>query len=222
MTNLRFETDGAEHFAGAALDLLPQICRELAQLPKNRAGIRLFSDSNVLDFLTPDGAIGGLARDILGRHARAVRAIYFDKSYENNWSLSWHQDRTICVKERIEVQGFGPWTIKDGKDHVAPPFDLLAQMITLRLHIDDVPATNAPLLIAPRSHKMGIIREDAIHQVVGACGVHACLARSGDIWVYSTPIVHASERASIPGNRRVVQIDFSAQSLPGGLEWNCV
>jgi hypothetical protein len=34
---------------------------------------------------------------------------------------------------------------------LAPPFDLLAGMVTLRLHLDPVPATNARLLIAPGS-----------------------------------------------------------------------
>jgi hypothetical protein len=33
--------------------------------------------------------------------------------------------------------------------YVAPPFEVLARMVTLRLHLDDVPATNAPLLVAP-------------------------------------------------------------------------
>jgi len=68
-----------------------------------------------------------------------VRAILFDKNAKTNWSLAWHQDRTICVKQRIEVDGYGPWTTKGRMQHVAPPFDLLARMLTLRVHLDDVP-----------------------------------------------------------------------------------
>ena len=30
------------------------------------------------------------------------------------------------VTRRVEVEGFGPWTVKSGLLHVAPPFDLLA------------------------------------------------------------------------------------------------
>ena len=42
---------------------------------------------------------------------------------------------------------------------------------------------------------------------------------AGDVWLYSTPIVQASEVASCPARRRVLQIDFAARELPGGLEW---
>ena len=90
-----------------------------------------------------------------------MRAVLFDKSNEANWSLTWHQDRTICVEQRMEVEGFGPWTRKGGMDHVAPPFDVLSRMATLRVHLDDVPATNAPLLIAPGSHRDGRVSEAA-------------------------------------------------------------
>jgi hypothetical protein len=47
----------------------------------------------------------------------------------------------MAVAERLEVDGFGPWTVKNGFVHVAPPFDLLAGMVTLRIHLDPVPAT---------------------------------------------------------------------------------
>jgi hypothetical protein len=66
--------------------------------------------------------------------------------------VPWHQDRTIVVRERIKVDGFGPWSIKDGLLHVAPPYDMLARMVTLRVHLDAVPESNAPLLIVPGSH----------------------------------------------------------------------
>lgn len=136
-----------------------------------------------------------------------------------NWSLAWHQDRTICVKQRIDVIGFGPWTTKGGMQHVSPPIDLLTRMVTLRAHLDDVPATNAPLIIAPGSHAEGRVPIDAIEQVVSRCGKQVCIADAGDVWLYATPILHASEAASRPAHRRVLQIDFAADDLPGGLEW---
>jgi ectoine hydroxylase-related dioxygenase (phytanoyl-CoA dioxygenase family) len=92
-------------------------------------------------------------------------------------------------------------------------------MVTLRVHIDDVPATNAPLLIAPGSHTEGRAPVDAIEKVVRRCGTQACIAEAGDVWLYATPILHASEIASEPMHRRVLQVDFSAEDLPGNLEW---
>jgi hypothetical protein len=99
-----------------------------------------------------NSGIGAVARRHLGAGARPVRAILFDKNAEVNWGLAWHQDRTIAVRRRVEVPGFGPWTVKAGMVHVAPPFSLLARMITVRIHLDPVDAANAPLLIAPGSH----------------------------------------------------------------------
>ncbi|WP_311974110.1 phytanoyl-CoA dioxygenase family protein [Bradyrhizobium glycinis] len=91
--------------------------------------------------------------------------------------------------------------------------------MTLRVHIDPVPASNAPLLIAPGSHKLGRIPEDEMRDVVQRCGTVACLADAGDIWLYATPILHASDAAIAPMHRRVLQVDFAVGELPGGLEW---
>lgn len=55
-----------------------------------------------------------------------MRAILFDKSGNANRSPAWHQDRTICVRQRVEVDGFNLWSIKAGLHRVIPPFDLLA------------------------------------------------------------------------------------------------
>lgn len=36
---------------------------------------------------------------------------------------------------------------------------------------------------------------------------------------YATPILYASEAATMPVQRRVLQLDFAAEDLPGGLQW---
>lgn len=129
------------------------------------------------------------------------------------------QDRTIAVRERIETPGFGPWSVKAGITHVEPPFALLDAMLTMRVHLDAVPDDNAPLLIAPGSHRLGRIAERDIDAAVARCGSFACTAERGDVWLYATPILHASARAVRPEHRRVLQVDFAAQSLPAGLDW---
>jgi ectoine hydroxylase-related dioxygenase (phytanoyl-CoA dioxygenase family) len=210
---------GAQLFRSAALRDLPRLLTTLADLPVEQAGVRISDLPGLRPYLAPGSSIGAVASRALGAERKSVRAILFDKSEGTNWSLAWHQDRTICVTERVEVDGFGPWSIKAGLHHVAPPFDLLARMVTLRVHLDDVPATNAPLLIAPGSHRHGRVPVDEVEGVVARCGTVACLASAGDVWAYATPILHASEAASRPARRRVLQVDFSADELPGGLEW---
>jgi ectoine hydroxylase-related dioxygenase (phytanoyl-CoA dioxygenase family) len=214
-----FVTNGAVLLKGAILSHIDELKSAIAGLPEDQAGVRLHGIRSLGPLLASDGAIGAIADKVLGKSARPVRAILFNKSADTNWSLAWHQDRTICVKERRAAPGFGPWTIKSGMNHVAPPFDLLARMVTLRAHIDDVPATNAPLLIAPGSHAFGRIAVNHIQEVVIRCGTATCLADAGDVWLYATPILHASEAASAPKNRRVLQVDFAAEELPHGLKW---
>ena len=191
----------------------------LSTVSADQAGVRLTGLPGLASFLVAPGPIGSIVAGVLGIDARPVRAVLFDKTPQTNWKLGWHQDRTIVVRERIEVEGFGPWSRKAGLQHVAPPFEILERMITVRIHLDPVRADNAPLLIAPGSHRMGRIPVGQIGQVVTLCGKRACLADRGDVWLYSTPIVHASDAAATPNRRRVLQVDYAAVDLPEGLVW---
>ncbi|MFN3819340.1 phytanoyl-CoA dioxygenase family protein [Blastomonas sp.] len=214
-----FATKGAQLLKGAVLPNIEELEATIADLSEDKAGVRLNGIAELGPVLARDGAIGAIAERVLGKSSRPVRAILFNKSADTNWSLGWHQDRTICVKERRVAPDFGPWTTKSGMNHVAPPFDLLKRMVTLRVHLDDVPATNAPLLIAPGSHTFGRITINQVQDVVSRCGTITCLADAGDVWLYATPILHASEAAIKPKSRRVLQVDFAAEELPHGLEW---
>lgn len=217
---LIFSRDGAQLFhAALARDQLRLLEAALSHFPPDHAGLRLRGVEGLAPFLASTGPIGRCAASVLGGDCRPIRAILFDKTPGTNWALGWHQDRTIAVKQRVPVDGFATWSVKGGMLHVEPPFELLSEMVTLRVHIDPVPASNAPLLIAPGSHKLGRIAEDDVRDVVRRCGTLACLAEAGDIWLYATPILHASEAAAVPAHRRVLQVDFSAGELPGGLEW---
>lgn len=218
--SLTLADHGAQHIPlaldAAALSILEA---SLAALPADLPGQRLTSLPALAVLLGPAGRIGCHATNHLGPNARPVRAILFDKSAANNWALGWHQDRTIAVQSRTDAPGFGPWTIKSSIHHVAPPQSLLDRMLTLRVHLDPVDTDNAPLLIAPGSHRHGRVPETDVAPLVERCGTYACIAERGDIWLYATPILHASEAAANPRHRRVLQLDYSADPLPHGLEW---
>jgi len=158
-------------------------------------------------------------QEALGEGWQCVRAIAFNKSPKANWSLGWHQDRTIAVKAKADIDDFSPWSEKDGIPHVEPPFELLESMVTLRLHLDDAGADNGALLVAPGSHQFGRICEADVDALVCKCGVAACEAKAGDGWLYATPILHASGRTSSARSRRVLHLDFSQAKLPSPLEW---
>jgi hypothetical protein len=189
-------------------------------IPKRRTGWnRPFLTFPMAKLLQAHGPIGRLAADRLGSAARPVRALLFNKTPEQNWSLGWHQDRTIPVRERIETPGFARWTIKSGIQHVEPPLALLERMLTVRVHLDPVGPANAPLLVAAASQRLGKIPEQDIIPTVQRLGTYACPAERGDIWLYATTILHASEAAAEPRSRRVLQVDYSADTLPPPLEW---
>jgi hypothetical protein len=160
--------------------------------PAGAAGTRIRDDALLDALLATDGAIHRLAEFQLGRAARAVRCVLFDKNAGTNWSLGWHQDRTIAVRQRHDVDGFGPWTRKADITHVEPPFSVIAGMMTIRVHLDPCGPDNGPLRVAPGSHVLGRIPVDKIADVVRRCGELTCLAEPGDVWICATAIVHAS------------------------------
>ena len=214
------DDDGIEHFPGA---LSSSELALLADLMERRLedgpGTRLVGDPALSKLLAPQGTLHTLAKSKLGNRARAVRAVLFDKRAGANWALGWHQDRTIAVRARIETAGFGPWSTKAGIAHVEPPFAIIESMITLRAHLDDCGEDNAPLLVVPDSHRLGRIPIDQIAATADRLGSRPCLATAGDVWLTATPIIHASKAAQNPTRRRVLQVDFSALTLPNGLEW---
>ena len=196
-----------------------EIEQALADLPADRAGIRLHRWADLAGLLGTGGPVGAVAASALGEKCAPVRAILFDKTAAANWSLGWHQDRTIVVKERREVPGFGPWTVKSGLLHVAPPVSVLEGMVTLRVHLDPVSRANAPLLIARGSHRIGMVPERDSDPVLQASDVIECLAERSDIWLYRTLILHASAASVEARRRRVLQVDYAATALLGGLEF---
>ena len=212
--------DGAARLRRAIDPHMLGYLRELLKpVEAARAGVRLYGVTGLETVLSATGAIGGIAARRLGVGAKPVRAIVFDKTRSTNWVLGWHQDRTIIVKRRLDVAGFGPWSLKESLIHVEPPIALLNDMITLRVHLDEVGPDNAPLRIARGSHRFGRVPVAEIRRVVASSELHSCHAEAGDVWEYATPIVHASAAALAPVRRRVLQVDYANFDLPGGLKW---
>lgn len=149
-----------------------------------------------------------------------TRSILFDKSPEANWDVTWHQDTTICVRERIETPGFGPWSIKDGRPHVRPPAAVLERMVTLRIHLDDCDRNNGALHVIPFSHRLGILNETQIVECVQKSAPEICEVPAGGIMIMRPLLLHASKKSTKPDRRRVLHLEFAIDDLPNGLSWN--
>jgi Phytanoyl-CoA dioxygenase (PhyH) len=99
---------------------------------------------------------------VLGPECFAVRAIFFNKTRSSNWKIVWHQDLTISVRQRSDVEGFGPWTMKAGVLHVQPPAKVMNGMLAIRLHLDESGLDNGPLRVIPGSHREGRLSAEQI------------------------------------------------------------
>lgn len=172
-----------------------------------------------INSLANSEAFISLATSILGSSPNIVRVIYFDKTPNKNWLVTWHQDRTVALNTREEIKGWGPWSIKDGANHVQPPLDVLNQMVTFRLHLDDADENNGCLKVIPGSHNMGILSQTELTNVVNLQEPFLCKVKEGDLVLMRPHILHSSSKSSNPGHRRVVHVEYSNFKLPGNLKW---
>ena len=208
---------GAIHLPGVA-DVGSWL-KVLSVLPSGRPGIRLSGIVGLSGLIAEGSAVHLAVSGYSKKPLRPVRLVYFDKGADNNWSLGWHQDRTIAVAAKASLPGFEVWTIKQGIPHVEPPMAIIEGMLTVRVHLDSVDQDNAPLRIVPGSHRLGRISDVACNRLALDKGEFECHAKAGDLWLYRTAIVHASNQAAKPTRRRVVQIDYSGDELPHPLQW---
>ena len=160
-----------------------------------------------------------LIRPILGRDARLVRSLLLDKTPENNWGVPWHRDMTIAVKQKADVAGFSGWREKGEGWYVEPPVQLLEEMVTVRVHLDDCLEADGPLSVIPGSHRWPVTPWEELAERAKAAPVVECHARKGDALLMRPLLVHSSNRALKPSHRRVLHLEFSARTLPGGLAW---
>lgn len=169
--------------------------------------------------LAESDALVRLVAANIGGDARPVRGILFDKAAGANWGVGWHQDQVIAVAERVETRGFTAWSDKEGVPHVKPPAGVLERMATVRLHLDDCPAENGPLEVLPGSHRHGLLTSDQIEERRQKTPPVTCTATAGDTLLMRPLLLHASAKASKPGRRRVLHLEYASDDLPGALRW---
>jgi ectoine hydroxylase-related dioxygenase (phytanoyl-CoA dioxygenase family) len=160
-----------------------------------------------------------LITSVLGPNCFAVKGILFNKTQKSNWKVPWHQDLTITVQERIEAEGFGPWTIKGGVVNVQPREDVLHGILAIRIHLDANGRQNGPLRVIPGSHKHGRLSAEQIAKWDKSEGV-TCLVPRGGALLMRPLSLHASCACQFPESRRVIHLEYSSGDLPSGLRWH--
>ncbi|MCB1037369.1 MAG: phytanoyl-CoA dioxygenase family protein [Acidobacteria bacterium] len=192
----------------------------LEESPERGGARNALLRSETLRNLSASSPLAELASQALGAPARAVKLTVFDKNPAANWKVPFHQDLTITVRERKEVEGFGPWSVKGGVVNVQPPVSVLEALVALRLHLDDTGSDNGALRVIDGSHRLGRLGGLELSELVAASTVEICTAEAGDVLLMSPLLVHASSPAASPTRRRVLHFEYTARNLPGGLDWN--
>ena len=233
----RLEQDGfavIEHvFAG------PQIARILADLGRaleaqsdeqgsiRSSGDRIYAARNMMSVwpqvleLTREPPLRAAVRAILGAGCGLVRGLYFDKPPGRSWSLPWHKDMTISVRDNTRPSRlFSKPTTKSGVPHAEAPECVLEQMLTARIHLDDVTDENGPLVVVAGSHRGGKTLE---HVASADPRRRTIFAAVGDVLLMRPLVAHSSgnSREDTRRHRRIVHLEFaSATPLPDGYDWH--
>ncbi|RWW96629.1 phytanoyl-CoA dioxygenase family protein [Flavobacterium cerinum] len=158
-----------------------------------------------------------LIKEVFGEDYFAVKSIYFDKPGESNWFVAYHQDLTISVNTKVEIEGFGPWTTKQNQFAVQPPLELLENIFTIRIHLDETNKDNGALRVISQSHNKKIYRAETIDWSIET--EITCEVPKGGIMFMKPLLLHSSGKTINNNRRRVIHIEFSNKRLPDGLQW---
>jgi len=156
-------------------------------------------------------------KNILGDDFFVVKSIYFDKPEKSNWFVSYHQDLTISVDQKVNLPDYGPWTTKQNQFAVQPPLDILKSIYTIRIHLDDTDEHNGALKIIPGSHLKGVYRPETIDWTKESETI--CSVPKGGIMLMRPLLLHSSSRTTNNNQRRVIHLELSNADLTPELNW---
>lgn len=144
-----------------------------------------------------------------------IKAIYFDKPPSANWIVPWHQDLTIVTEQKENVEGFSKWRLKNGINYAHPPLEIVENIITIRIHLDNCTRENGALQVIRASHKNGIGQKLDITQEKPVI----CEVKKGGVLIMKPLLYHASKRTANNLNRRVIHLEFANKALPKPLTY---
>lgn len=197
-----------------AADTSKSTFRKSADLFAIRQFLKEVPEINPIIF---DQDFENLVQQLFGGGYFVVKSIYFDKPEQSNWFVAYHQDLTISVDKKEQLPGYGNWTVKQGQFAVQPPLDLLEQMYTIRIHLDNTDENNGALKVIPGSHLKGIYRPAALD--LSFEKEASCKVGSGGVMIMKPLLLHSSGRTTNNRKRRVIHIEFSKRELPTALNW---
>lgn len=195
-----------------SLEFIERTLKEIKRLSphRSRAGARHVLGLSPVANLAGCPQLINVVREVLGADAIPFRATLFEKTLAANWLVVWHQDTALPLRERQELQGWGPWSVKEGILYAHAPSTALSQVLALRIHFDDSTSANGPLRVLPRTHELGVLSDDQIHDLSKQVTPVDCLVPKGGVVAMRPLVVHASSKSQIEMPRRVLHIEYAA------------
>lgn len=184
------------------------------------AGVRHLIDHPSVHNLLRQSSVATLVGETLGDFAFAYKATLFDKHTEANWLVAWHQDLSIPVQQRLELEIWMGWSCKEGVLYVQPPTEVLSKLIALRLNLDDCYNNNGPLRLLTGSHRFGRLQHSDVSNYSGHHIEHTVTGLRGDGLLMRPLLIHASSKATVEARRRVLHLEFANFDLPDGMDWH--
>lgn len=180
---------------------------------RSRAGVRHALSLPPVAELARHPLLLDRGRQALGAGAFPFRATLFDKSPTSNWLVVWHQDTALPLRERLDVTGWGPWSVKEGIHYAHAPAAALSQVLAFRIHLDDSTRENGPLRVLPRTHKLGVLTDDTLHELSTSVSPVDCVTGKGGVLAMRPLLVHASSKSQSEMPRRVLHIEYAASPV---------
>ena len=215
----------AEGYAVLPALVDPRLCETLKlelstiERDKSKAGMRNLLGLSLVRKIVHSDPIKAAVSVILGTHAFAYKATLFEKGPEANWLVAWHQDLSLPIKERKNIEGWRAWSIKEGVVHAQPPAEILEQVLAVRIHLDNVTHEGGPLRVLPSTHKVGKLKNAQIREFANSIAEVTCTGEIGSAVLMRPLLLHASSKAARSLPRRVLHLEFSANALPQDLQF---
>ena len=192
------------------------VALDRATLQRTKAGARHVLSHPSVAALAFDTRMLTIASRYVGDTPVPFRATLFDKSSSANWLVVWHQDTALPLRTRVDDPAWGPWSTKSGVLYAHAPASALETVVALRLSLDDSTEMNGPLRVLPDTHRRGVLSQEEIDRLAADIAPIDCTVAAGGVVVMRPLTVHASSKAKDDRPRRVLHIEYAANSTLGG------
>jgi Phytanoyl-CoA dioxygenase (PhyH) len=191
----------------------------VSEVKRSGAGARHVLRLPLVREVASDGRLLGIAARFVGGTPTPFRATLFDKASRFHRLVVWHQDTALPLRQRVDGGEWGPWSTRAGVLCAHAPAWALETVVALRVHLDDSVRTNGPLRVLPGSHRLGVLDDVEIAELVRKTTPVDCLAPAGGVVAMRPLTIHASSKVTVDRRRRVLHIEYAASpTLAPGIE----